>query len=155
MSIIQDLYHIFDKEYAKYIARKSAKNLIVLELSRNLAFLREGLAENLDGRAIIDGLEASRYHKAIAEATNLNALQKKPLSKNTYGGVNEFARYKGWTTEKLIHNAYERIATLKKLNTNSASIDITSRLQYLFKYLMVVMAHIEGKALTIESRQSG
>jgi hypothetical protein len=154
MSIVQDLYNIFDNERSKRIARKSSKNLVVLELSQNLAFLREGLAENLDSSAIIAGLEDNRFNSANEKGTNFNTIQKKVLSKSTYGAVKEFEKYKGWSTEKLINKAYERLATLKKLNVNSRSIDVRSRLQYLFKYLMVLMAHIEEKHLSIKSRRT-
>lgn len=154
MSIIQDFYNIYDKEYAKYIAQKSSKNLVVLELSQNLAFLREGLEENLDSKDVVSGLEDAKYKIAIEKGTNLNSIQKRKLVRNTYGGTKEFEKYQGWSTEKLINNAYERIATIKKLRSGSKTVDIKSRLQYLFKYLMVLIAHIEGKPLTTESGRS-
>ena len=122
------------------------------ELSQNLAFLREGLAEKLDSKEIVSGLENKQFNNANDKGTNLNSIKKITLSINTYGGAREFEKYHGWSTEKLINKAYERIAIIKKLNTASKKIDINSRLQYLFKYLMVLIAHIEGKHLTIKSR---
>jgi len=151
MSIIQELYNIFDIEYSKHISRKSSKNLLVIEISQNLSFMREGLAGDIDSSSIINGLENDQFIKAIEKATNFNSIQKNKLAKKTYGGAKEFDTYHNWTTEKLINNAYERINTLKKLNINKGKINIHSRLQYLFKYLMVLMAHIEGKHLTISS----
>jgi len=151
MSIIQDLYNIFDKEYAKYISRKSSKNLIVIEISQNLSFMREGLAGVLEASSIINGLDTDQYKKATAAGINFNSIQKKKLTKKTYSGAKEFYKYHNWTTEKLINRAYERIDTLKKLNVDKGKINISSRLQYLFKYLMVLMAHIEEKHLTISS----
>lgn len=151
MSIIQDLYSIFDKEYAKHITRKSSKNLLVIEISQNLSFMREGLAGNLNASSIIDGLDNDQFKKANDKATNFNSIQKKKLAKKTYDGAKEFDKYHNWTTERLINKAYERINTLKKLNVDKDKINIHSRLQYLFKYLMVLMAHIEGKHLTISS----
>ena len=152
MTIVQDLYSIFDREYSKYIARRSSKSRVVLELSQNLALLREGLAENLPGQVIIAGLEDSQYKKANEQAVNLDAIRKKTLARSTYAGIREFEKYRGWTTGKLIDNAYLRIATLRKLHANSAAIDVHARLQYLFKYLMVLVAHIEGKTLAIRPR---
>ena len=145
MTIIQELYNIFDREQGKYIARRSSKNLVVIELSQNLAMLREALADNLPGHVIISGLEDSRYRTAIEQGINLDAIRKQSLARRTCAGIREFEKYHGWSTGKLVHNAYERIGTLKKLNSGSANIH--SRLQYLFKYLMLVMAHIEDRVL--------
>ena len=43
MSLIQDLYTVFDREYARHVARRSSRNRLLQEMKRNLAFLREGL----------------------------------------------------------------------------------------------------------------
>ena len=153
MSIIQDFYTIYDKESAKYRDQKSSSHRVVLELSQNLSFLREGLAENLDSAAIVSGLEDEQFRKASEKGINLNAIQKRTLDRDTYGDAKEFERYRGWTTEKLINNAYERIAILRKLKTGSHTVDMTTRLQYLFKYLMVLIAHIEENRLTITSKK--
>ena len=154
MSIIQDLYNIFDNEQSKHIKKKSTKNLVVLELSSNLSFLREGLLEKMNGSSVIAGLAGDQFKKANEKGINLNSIQKKKLSKLTYGGVKEFEKYEGWTTEKLINNAYERIDTLKKLNVNEGNVDVTSRLKYLFKYLMVLTAHIEGEHLKVKPKKA-
>jgi len=153
MSIIQDLYSIFDNEYAKHISRKSSKNQLVIEISQNLSFMRAGLNEDLKASSIIKGLDNEQFKKTIAEDTNFNAIQKKQLAKKTYGGAKEFDKYHDWTTEQLINNAYERINTLKKLNVEKGKINLHFRLQYLFKYFMVLMAHIEDKQLTISSSE--
>lgn len=149
MSIIQELYNIYDREQSKYLERKSSQRLVVLELSGNLAFVREGLAEKLAPAAIVAGLSDGRYHNATERGVDLNAIQKKALARSTFDGMKEFDRYQGWSTEKLINNAYERIATLRKLNTDRGNVDLEARLKYLFKYLMVVMAHIKGERITI------
>ncbi|MBN2398372.1 MAG: hypothetical protein JXI32_08320 [Deltaproteobacteria bacterium] len=151
MSIVQDFYTIYDRESGKYRDQRSSTNRVVLELSRNLSFLREGLAENLDSAAIVAGLEDEQFRKASEKGTNLNAIQKRTLDRDTYGDAKEFEKYRGWSTEKLINNAYERVATIRKLGAGSRTIDMTSRLQYLFKYLMVLIAHLEGRRLEITS----
>lgn len=152
MSIIKDLYSIFDNERNQYAATRSSKNLVLRELAENLAFLREGLAEKLESSRIVEGLGNNQLNPAIEAGLNFNAIQKKPLAKNTYSGAKEFVKYNGWSTEKLIFKAYERLSTLKKLHASSTDIDTPVRLQNLFKYLMVLMAHIEGERLTIKSR---
>ncbi|WP_428623903.1 hypothetical protein [Sedimenticola sp.] len=151
MSVIQDLYHIFDKEYARHLASRATKNGLVLELRRNLAYLREGLAEQLPTAVILAGLEEAQFNNASQAGAHFNAIQKKSLARHTYGGVREFDKYRGWSTEQLINKAYERIATLKKLTQSADGLDLSARLQYLFKFLMVLMAHIDGVKLKLKS----
>jgi hypothetical protein len=154
MSIIQDLYKIFDNERSRYETKMSSRNAVLRELAENLAFLREGLREGLDGSEIIKGLESLQYERANDAGFDFNAIKKSTLSPATYGSVKEFEKYRGWSTEKLIRKAYERLSTLQKLQANAPGVDFHSRLQYLFKFLMVVMAHIDGKHLTIRSRRN-
>ena len=148
MSIIQDLYTIYDKEQAKYRARRSSQNQVLSELQGNLAFLREGLRESLTPNAIVNGLEDDAFRAATKQALNLDSLRKQKLERATYAGIREFERYRDWPTGRLISNTYERIATPKKLAAGSTSIDLTARLRSLFKFLMVVVAHLQGRRLT-------
>lgn len=152
MSIIQDLYKIFDNERARYEANASSKNAVLRELSDNLSFLREGLKEKLEPMKIISGLEKGQYTKANDSGFNFNTLQKKSLSLTTCGGIKEFERYKGWSTGKLIKNVYLRLSTLGKLISSKTDIDAGSRLMYLFKFMLLVMAHINEEQLKIKSR---
>jgi len=154
MSIVQDLYKIFDNERSRYDAKTSSKNAVLRELAENLAFLREGLRESLEDSKIIAGLENEQFLRANDNGFDFNSIKRKTLSKTTYGGVKEFEKYKGWSTDKLIKNAYERLSTLRKLKTNKAGIDVRSRLKYLFKFMMVIMAHIDSQQLTIKSRRT-
>jgi hypothetical protein len=154
MSIVQDLYNIYDKEQAKHRAHKSSTNRLLIEIRQNLAFLREGLREGLPQQAIIAALEDAQYRAACKQGTNLGALQKKKLASATYAGIREFDRYEGWDTARLIGNLYERIATLKKLSSGSNSLDLRQRLTTLFKFLMVVLAHLEARQLVITTRRT-
>ena len=154
MSIIQDLYKIFDNERARYEKKKSSKNAVLREIADNLAFLREGLKENLSESKIITGLENRQYLLANDNGFDFNSINKRSLSEATYGGAREFTKYNGWSTGKLIQKAYERISTLRKLKATESEINIHSRLQNLFKLLMVIMAHIDGTHLTIKSRRT-
>ncbi len=153
MTIIQDLYNIYDKELAKYQSRRASQDQLLRELQHNLAFLREGLREGLSQRAIIDGLEDERFRSASNQRIRLNRLQKSRLTRETYAGIREFERYRGWETTRLIENVYERIALLKKLAAGSDEIDLRTRLTTLFKFLMVVIAHIERRCLVLPGRR--
>ena len=152
MSIIQDLYNIYDKEHAKIRAQRSSSNRLLIEMRQNLAFLREGLREGLPQAAIVGALEDSEYRAACKEGTNLDRLQKKKLAGTTYAGIREFDRYRDWDSTRLIASVYERIAILKKLAAGSDSLDLHARLATLFKFLMVVLAHLESKKLVITRR---
>lgn len=152
MSIIQDLYNIYDKEQEKYRAHKSSTHRLLIEIRQNLAFLREGLREGLAQQTIIGGLEDAEYRAACKQGTRLGALQKKKLASATYAGIREFDRYLGWDTTRLISNLYERIATLKKLASGSDRINLRPRIITLFKFLMVALAHLESRQLVITRR---
>jgi hypothetical protein len=152
MSIIQDLYNIYDKELSRYRANKSSQSRLLIEMRQNLAFLREGLREGLPHAAIVDALENVEYRAACKEGANLAFLQKKILARATYAGIREFDRYLGWDSAKLINNVYERIATLKKLSAGSKNLDLRARLTTLFKFLMVVLAHLEARNLVVRRR---
>jgi hypothetical protein len=154
MSIVQDLYKIFDNERSRYEAKKASRNAVLRELAENLAFLREGLYENLDDSKIVAGLENSQFIHANDKGFDFNSIQKKPLSRKTYGGTKEFERYRGWSTERLIRKAYERLSTLRRLNLNATGIDSRSRIQNLFKFFMVIIAHIDEEPLAIKSRRT-
>ena len=147
MSIIKELYEIFDKERARYTETRSSRSRVVGEISRNLAFVREGLRDNLEPAKIIAQLEDADYIEARKRGVNLGAVQSKKLSKQTYGSIREFGKYEGWDTDRLVQNAYERIDTLKKLNLAGKSVNASSRLKYLFKYLLLVMAHIKRERI--------
>ncbi len=149
MSIIQDLYNIYDKERSKYLARKSSQNQLQIELQRNLAFIREGLREELPQKTIIDGLDDQQFRLATRRNVSLAGMQKKKLAKDTYAGIREFDRYEGWETARLIENAYERIAMLRKLAHGGESLDLKPRLRTLFKFLLVVLAHLKGIKLKV------
>ena len=143
MTIIQDLYNVFDKERARYDAKKASKNAVLRELAENLAFMREGLRENLDDSKIINNLENKQFVLANDNGFDFNSIKGMTLSPKTYGDAKEFDKYKDWSTDKLIKKAYERISTLRKLKVNEPGIDAHSRLQNLFKFLMVILAHVD------------
>lgn len=149
MTIIQDLYNIYDKEQAKYRSRKSSQSQLLTELQRNLAFLREGLREGLSAQAIVAGLEDEQFRIASSQGLRLDALQKKKLLRSTFAGIREFERYRDWSTARLIDSVYERIAVLRKLAAGSRDIDLHPRLITLFKFLMVVSAHLQNRQLSV------
>lgn len=147
MSIIQDLYDLYDREYARYRKRRSSQHRLLIEIRENLAFLREGLREGLAQQVLIDGLENSRFRAACDDGIDLDRLQPRPVDSRSFGGIREFYRYEGWSTARLVETAYERIATLQKLSPGAAHVDLGSRLRNLFKLLMLVLAHVEDHPL--------
>lgn len=148
MSIIQDLYTVYDKEQAKYRALRTSRNRLLIELQHNLAFLREGLREGIPQQAIVKGLGDSEYRDAGRQGLDLNSLQKKRLARETYAGIREFDRYRGWSTARLVETVYERIDTLKRLIAGATDIDLLARLRNLFKLMMILVGHIQGRRLS-------
>lgn len=155
MSLIQDLYSIFDREYSRHIAHRSSKNRLLQELHRNLAFLREGVVGRLPPETLIAGLEEQQFRAALDSGFSFNSIQRRRLASATYGGVREFERYRGWSSEQLICKVYQRLAILQKLKHGPPGVDLRLRLQNLFKLLMVVIAHLEGRQLRIGRGRKG
>lgn len=149
MSLIRDLYTVFDREYARHRAQRSSKNSLLQEFRRNLAFLREGLAGQVAPEVLIDGLEDQQFRKALESGFRFDSLQRRRLARATCAGVPAFERYQGWSSERLICRVYERVAILQKLGQGKSGIDLGLRLQNLFKLMMLVTAHLEGRQLTI------
>jgi hypothetical protein len=149
MSIIHDLYRIYDQEFTRYREKRSSQNGLQRELRHNLAFLREGLREKLPAQELIRGLDDVQFKKAVAKGIDINRLQSDRLDKRSFGGIREFFRYEGWATERLIETAYERIAVLKKLAERDNNIDFTARLRNLFKLLLLIQAHIDEQPIPV------
>lgn len=153
MTIVQDLYSIYDREHAKYLARRSSQHQLLIEMRNNLAFVREGLGDGLATRAIARRLEDARFQAACSQGFDLDRLQKKRLAAATCAGIREFDRYRDWPTSRLVETVYQRIDTLRRLSADGSGPDLTVRLQNLFKLLMLVLAHIEGRLLRATVRR--
>lgn len=153
MTLLQDAYQLYDGENTRLARRRAFQNTVVIELNENLAFLREALREGVTGPATVAQLDDAEYRKAISEGFDLNTIQADVLQVTTYAGAREFDVYKNWDTDRLIQNVYARITTLKKLGAADPRIDLTRRLQSLFKYVMVVVAHIAGIRLVRKTAQ--
>lgn len=147
MSIIHDLYRIYDREFTRYREKRSSQTGLQRELRHNLAFLRDALGEKLPAPELIRGLDDAQFKQAVAQGIDIDRLQPKVLDKRSFGGIREFFRYEGWATARLIETAYERIAVLKKLAEGGTTIDFTARLRNLFKLLLLIQAHIEQKPI--------
>ncbi len=153
MSVIQDCYNIFDREYAKRLQRRSMKNAVEMEIAGNLAFIREAVQAGMSGAKIVAGMEDEQFLEALSAGMDLNSMRKASLSIKTFAGIDEFKKYTGWSTERLIKKAYERIATQKKLLATDAGIDFSRKLQYLFKLLLLIIAHIDNRQLVVHNAQ--
>ncbi len=152
MTIIQDLYAIFDNLYAKNLQKQVLKDSIEMEMAQNLDFLRTALQEKIEAKKIISGLENKYFLESLKSGINFDSLQKSKLNSQTTGNIKEFKPYLNWSTEKLVKKVYERIAVLKKISTTEPTIDISRRLQNLFKLMLLTIAHINGDKITLKKR---
>lgn len=66
----------------------------------------------------------------------------------TIDGFDEFKKYVGKDTDYLVKNAYSKIGSLSKLVNSSRDKDHTLKIKSLFRFLMLLVAHIEGRSLT-------
>lgn len=147
MTILNDAYALYDNEQSKFVQRRAFKNTVAIELSENLDFIKDALDEKISSVSIVSQLEDKEYRSAMAAGFDLNSLMDASLNTKTYNDIKEFERYKGWDTEKLIVNAYKRMSTINKIIAADESVDITKKLQYLFKYILIVVAHITNSTI--------
>jgi hypothetical protein len=149
MSIWKELYDIFDKERSRWQSKNANKQSLIYEIESNLAFLADAIQNNLNPVEIIKGLENLVFDKSIESGFSLNSISKnKKVTTSTIGGFDEFKKYVGKDTEYLVKNAYLKIGVLKKLTNFSDGKNIDLKLKSLFRFLMLFVAHVEGRHLT-------
>lgn len=146
MSLVQELYTIFDKERARYQAVQRSKHAVIREIADNLALLREGLRNEMDSKALVSKLDTHQFNAACDNGFNFNQINKQPLKAATFGHIKEFSRYQGKSSQQLIELLYQRIKVAQKLGTTPRA------LKYLFKFHMLVLAHCEDNRLRIRSK---
>lgn len=147
MSIWQDLYKIFDTERNRWQKQAADTQALHVELKTNLAYLADALSNDIDHGKIIEGLGSKYFEIFIKQNTNFNSLQKKSLQKKTIGDFAEFEKYLGKDTQFMIRNVYSKVYALRKLKTSSPKHDYSLRLKALFRFMMLTLAHIDGKSL--------
>jgi hypothetical protein len=149
MSIWKELYDIFDKERARWHSKNASKQSLIYEIQSNLAFLADAIQNELNPVAMTKGLERSIFDKSMENGFALNSISKnKKVTTNTIGGFDEFKKYVGKDTEYLVKNAYLKIGVLVKLVNSSGDKDSDLKLKSLFRFLMLLVTHIEGRHLT-------
>ncbi|MGY0615833.1 hypothetical protein [Vibrio sp. FJH11] len=152
MSIWKELYDIFDKERARWQTKSANKQALVFELQSNLSFLADALKNGLGQVNIVNGLERSVFEKSMQSGFSINSISNKKVTTKTIGGFAEFKKYVGKDTEYLVKNAYLKIGTLTKLVNSSDSKNYSLKIKSLFRFLMLLITHIEGRYLTRSSR---
>lgn len=152
MSIWKELYDIFDKERARWHSKNASKQSLIFEIESNLAFLADAIQNKLNPIQIANGLERSVFDKSMESGFSFNSISKnKKLTINIIGDIDEFKKYVGRDTEYLVKNAYLKIGLLIKLVNSSGEKNSDLKFKSLFRFLMLLVAHIEGRHLTRRS----
>lgn len=154
MSIWKELYDIFDKERARWHSKNTSRQSLIFEIESNLAFLADAIQNKLNPIQITNGLERSVFDKSIESGFSLNSISKhRKVTINTIGGFDEFKKYVGKDTEYLVKNAYLKIGSLIKLVNSIGDKNSDLKFKSLFRFLMFLVAHIEGRHLSRRSRK--
>lgn len=152
MSIWKELYDIFDSERARWQSKTASQQTLMFEIQANLAFLADALQNELDQVSMAKGLERSCFDKSIKSGFPINSISKKKLAAKTTGEIDEFKKYIGKDTEYLVKNAYLKIGSLTKLVKAGGVKDYSLKFKSLFRFLMLLVAHIDGQNLVSSLR---
>ena len=147
MSIWQELYEIFDRERARWQAKSTQKQALVYEIRRNLTFLADALTSDVSEADMANGLERAVFEAALKNGLVLNSICDRTLWAKTIGSFDEFKVYVGKDTAYLITNAYLKIDALLKLVKSAKDKSYSLKFKSLFRFLMLVVAHLEGQQL--------
>jgi hypothetical protein len=155
MSIWKELYDIFDKERARWHSKNANKQSLIFEIENNLAFLADAIPNKLNPIQITNGLERSVFDKSMESGFSFNSISKnKKVTINTIGDIDEFKKYVGKDTEYLVKNAYLKISSLIKLANSSGDINLDLKFKSLFRFLMLLVAHVTGRHFTRRSSKA-
>ena len=151
MSIWKELYDIFDKERSRWQKSSANKQALQYEIQSNSTFLADALRDEIDQKKIIKGLECKVFDQAINDGFNFNSIAKSKVTEKTIGDFVEFKKYVGKDTAYLIKNAYSKMRSLNKLLSENTDKDYSLKIKSLFRFLVLLTTHIEGRHLTRRS----
>ena len=135
MSIWNTLYSIFEKERELLTKSQASKQALTFEIQSNLIFLADAIKNGLAQPLIINGLEHQIFDNALISGYNFNSLNNKKIQLTMVKDFAEFHKYIGKDSQYLIHNAYSKIKSLKKLNQSDSTNNLTLKLKSLFRFL--------------------
>ncbi|WP_445397942.1 hypothetical protein [Zobellella sp. An-6] len=154
MSIWKELYDIFDKERARWQSKNANRQALIFEIQSNLTFLADALQNELSDIDIAKGLERKAFDKSIESGFSINSISKEKVTARTIGDFDEFKKYIGKDTEYLVKNAYSKTGSLLKITSTPNSKNHSLKFKSLFRFLMLLVTHIEGRRLIRHSSKS-
>lgn len=152
MTIWKELYDIFDRERDRWQKKSAGRRALDYEIRSNLVFLGAALKSKLPSAHIVAGLERSVFERSLAEGVDFNVLCKGRVTEDFVGGFDEFKKYVGKDTDYLVKNAYARMNTFAKVVEGRPDEDHALKIKSLFRFLVMLAMHIEGRSL---KRRSG
>lgn len=132
----------------------ASRQSLIFEIESNLFFLADAIKNKLNPIQMTNGLERSVFDKSMDSGFSLNSISKhKKVTIKTIGGFDEFKKYVGKDTEYLVKNAYLKIGSLIKLVNSTDDKNSDLKFKSLFRFLMLLVAHIQGRRLTRRSNK--
>ncbi|WP_417762244.1 hypothetical protein [Shewanella sp.] len=144
MSIWKELYDIVEKEFGRWQNRQHKQQALLFEIQSNLLFLAEALQANVPADKIVAGLEHQAFDKALEQGLELDRRQ---VSVRTIGEFDEFKKYLGKDSVYMVKNAYAKMNALRKLVQADDQQDYDLKLKSLFRFMVLLLAHLEQKPL--------
>lgn len=145
MSIWKELYDIVEKEFGRWQNRQHKQQALLFEVQSNLLFLAEAIKAQLPASKIVAGLERKAFDKALEQGLE---LERRTVTQATIGEFVEFNKYLGKDSHYMVKNAYAKMNALSKLVQADSEQDYDLKLKALFRFMVLLAAHLEQKPLT-------
>ena len=120
---------------------------ILRELERNIDLINLWRKSKFDLDTVIQKLEMTRFESAEAAHFNLNEIKSRKLTKTTTKNVPQYAKYIGWSTEKILSNIYRKIFVLKRIveiDKDNENINKEVRLTNIYKLILLFVLHVDS-----------
>lgn len=153
MSLWKELYDILDKERTNTKKSKANKQALLFEVDCNARFLASAIESKFTNTAIALGMEKAAFEKALGDSFDFNQCRIQTLSSNTIGQFKEFKKYVNKDTQWLVYRAYLRINLLSRLLNADPNGDHQLKIKTLFRYLVIVNAHLHGTTLKRKTKR--
>ncbi len=122
------------------------KRAVLRELQENIHLLMIAREEKLPPEKVIPRLERKNYLYASDSGFNFKLLRRSALKSHATGGLPQFKKYIGWSTERLLENIYlkvKQVQVLVEIGKPAPQVNLEIRMEYLLRLMILFLKHIQ------------
>ena len=126
---------------------RGRKRSILLEMRGNVRLIGLYIEGDMPIVKVIKKLEIKHLEAALQSEFKFSTLKKGKIKKSAAGGVAQFKKYVGWTTEDLVASIYLRIKDLKniaEIDPDNKQFRKSVRLNNIGKLIVLLMRHVRS-----------